>query len=224
MKKHWIPAITTLVVASLACNFGGILSGSGTTEPSNVLFQDDFSNSFSGWDSVSDDDGVTDYKDNSYQIQVNTIGTHGNGMDMWANPGKDFDQDVRVEVDATKIGGPENNDMGVICRYTHSDDNYNFYYFLISSDGYIGIAKMENSESKIISGKDLVPSDTVKKDAVNHIRGDCIGSKLTLYVNGEKAATVTDTSFTSGDVGLIAGTFDTPGTDIQFDNFVVTKP
>jgi hypothetical protein len=35
---------------------------------------------------------------------------------------------------------------------------------------------------------------------------------------------VPDTSFTSGDVGLIAGTYEEAGTDVLFDNFVVTKP
>jgi hypothetical protein len=33
-----------------------------------------------------------------------------------------------------------------------------------------------------------------------------------------------DSSFSSGDVGLIAGSFATEGTDIHFDNFVVRQP
>ena len=60
--------------------------------------------------------------------------------------------------------------------------------------------------------------------ATNTIRADCVGSSLSLYVNGEKLDEVQDTEFGSGDVGLMAGSFDTPGTDIHFDNFVVTKP
>jgi hypothetical protein len=31
-------------------------------------------------------------------------------------------------------------------------------------------------------------------------------------------------SLSSGDVGLVAGTFDKPGVTIDFDNFVVTAP
>jgi hypothetical protein len=224
MKKYWIQlASAALIVASLACNFGS-LGGGGNGEDSNVLFRDDFSNSFSGWDTITDENGITDYKDGSYQILVNTVGSNGNGMDMWANPGLNFEGDVRVEVDATQNGGPDDNDMGVICRYTGSDGSYNFYFFLISSDGYVGISKMEGSQSRLISGDELIQSDTIKIGETNHIRADCVGSKLTLYVNGEQAATATDDAYTAGDVGLIAGTFDTPGTDILFDNFVVTKP
>jgi hypothetical protein len=64
----------------------------------------------------------------------------------------------------------------------------------------------------------------LKGDATNHIRADCVGDTLTLYVNGEKLAEAKDSDFTSGDVGLMAGTFDQVGVDIRFDNFVVSRP
>jgi hypothetical protein len=35
---------------------------------------------------------------------------------------------------------------------------------------------------------------------------------------------VQDDTFASGDVGLLAGTYDEIGTDIHFDNFVVRAP
>jgi len=35
---------------------------------------------------------------------------------------------------------------------------------------------------------------------------------------------VKDTELVSGDVGLIAGTYNEPGTDIRFDNFIVRQP
>jgi hypothetical protein len=225
MKKIFLFALCVLLFASLACNFGGIFDNVGKKEQAaNILFQDDFSNTFSGWDSLTDENGVTEYKDGAYHIQVNSIGKKGNGMDMWANPAKNF-KDVRVEVDVTQKDGPDDNDMGVICRYSDANDTYNFYYFLISSDGYAGIAKMVDGASSILSddGK-LTGSDAIKLKASNHIRADCIGDKLTLYVNGQQVASVSDSSFTSGDVGLIAGTFKTPGTDVLFDNFIVSKP
>jgi hypothetical protein len=68
-------------------------------------------------------------------------------------------------------------------------------------------------------------TDAVKQgDATNHLRGDCVGSTLTLYVNGQQVASVTDTSFTSGDIGLTVGTFDDPNAAVTFDNFVVNEP
>jgi len=60
--------------------------------------------------------------------------------------------------------------------------------------------------------------------ATNHLRADCIGNTLTLYVNGSQGASATDSSVSGGDVGLVARTFEVDGTDIMFDNFVVYKP
>ncbi len=143
-------------------------------------------------------------------------------MDLWANPGKSFQADVRIEVDATKTDGPDDNDLGVICRY---QDASNYYYFLISSDGYAVIARVLDGNQEYISADSMVSTDAIHQgDATNHIRADCVGSSLALYVNGVQVATVSDSSFSRGDVGLIAGTFSEPGTDILFDNFYVYKP
>jgi hypothetical protein len=43
-------------------------------------------------------------------------------------------------------------------------------------------------------------------------------------VNGIQLFEVTDSDFSSGDVGVIAGAYDTPGVEILFDNFAVLKP
>jgi hypothetical protein len=64
----------------------------------------------------------------------------------------------------------------------------------------------------------------IQGNVANRITADCIGNTLTLYVNDTQLLSVQDTSLSSGDVGLIAGTFDTPGTDIHFDNFIVRQP
>ena len=52
----------------------------------------------------------------------------------------------------------------------------------------------------------------------------CVGDHLALYVNGEILADVRDPTFETGDVGLIAGTYDEPGVEIHFDDFIVYQP
>ncbi|MBN1668263.1 MAG: hypothetical protein JW862_14315 [Anaerolineales bacterium] len=203
--------ITTLAIAILACSFGG------EELPEGVLFQDDFSNTSSGWDRVNiAGDGITDYENDQYRILVETTQT-----DVWANPGLDF-TDTVIEVEATKVGGSDDNDFGVICRY---QDTQNFYFFIISSDGYYGIGKVENGNQSQIDGDGMDYSDAIKQgNTTNDLRVDCIGNQLTLYVNGTSVSSATDSTFSSGDVGLLAGTFSEPGTDILFDNIVVRQP
>jgi hypothetical protein len=233
MKSRVFAFIALLAMVALSC---GIPTVGNTTQPtqavvvppvqpttaptSKVLFQDDFTNTGSGWDSVSDSSGVTDYYNGAYRIQVLT-----DSLSIWANPSKSFPADVRVEVDATKNGGPDDNAFGVICRYQDTD---NFYRFYITSDGYIGIVRRQGGNATVISSADgkLQPASGFKTGAAtNHIEGDCIGNTLTMYVNGTQMAQATDSSFTSGgDVGLIAQAFSTAGVDILFHNFVVTAP
>ena len=229
MKRIFF-ALAVLVLASLACN--AISSGTSNpptlpTQPSSqntpqnssgqVLFQDDFSDSSSGWPVDADTDKSASYTaDNQYLLQAFTA-----KQDVWAHPGQSFG-DVRVEVDATKSIGPEDNSFGLVCRFV---DNDNFYFFVVSSDGYQAIGKYQAGQFSYLSADKMQPTSNVKSGtAVNHLRADCIGSTLTLYINGQQTSSVSDSSFSTGDVGVIVGTFDTPNVGILFDNFVVYKP
>ncbi len=207
---------SVLVLAALAC---GSFGGGQTTDPGdpNILFQDDFSSSSSGWEDIyRDADGISDYDQGGFRLQINQP-----QYDYWANPGLSF-SDVSIEVDAQKIGGPEDNDFGLICRYV---DESNFYFFLATSDGYYAVGKNGASGQSLIGSEYFVETDQVRSgNAVNRLRADCVGSTLTFFINGTQVAQVTDSEHTSGDVGVMAGTFDEPGTDILFDNFVVRRP
>jgi hypothetical protein len=215
MKKRYLLFLSAFLFTLLACKAASS-GGEATEPPSGVLFQDDFSDTSSGWDKVSVDDGVTDYADGAYRIYVNTANT-----DVWSNPGLSF-SDVRVEVDATKVDGADDNDYGVICRY---QDSENFYFFVISSDGYYGIGKVLAGKQQLIGVDSMPPSEAIRQgNDTNHLQAECVGSALSLSVNGQAVAQYDDTDFTSGDVGLIAGSFDSAGVDIHFDNFVVSKP
>lgn len=204
MKKVFL-APSVLIAASLACS---LLGGSA--------YQDDFSDPNSGWPEASDADKSATYADGQYLMQAFTA-----NQDVWAHPGQDF-SDVSIEVDAAKFSGPDNNDFGLICRFVNDD---NFYFLIISSLGSQVIGKYQNGELQYISATEMQLSDAVKQGSTtNHLRADCVGSTLTLFVNGQQVASVTDTSFTSGDVGLTVGTFDDPNAAVTFDNLVVNKP
>jgi hypothetical protein len=214
MMKFVRPFIIILALAfsSLAC-----FSVSTKSAPSDVLFSDDFATTDKEWDQVNITSASTDYYNNAYRIIVNDTNT-----DAWANPAKQSFTDVHIEVDATKNSGPDDNDFGIICRYTDTDQ---FYYAVISSDGYYGIMKMTSNGGVPIGNENLLESGEISQgSATNHIRFECVGSALTLYINGIQIDQKTDIDFTTGNVGLIAGTFDTAGTDIIFDNFFVYKP
>jgi hypothetical protein len=180
-----------------------------------VLFQDDFSSSASGWDRYKSTEGTMDYDGGAYRILVNAL-----QVNFWSTSHKDF-SDVRMEVDAGKINGPDENRMGLICRYIGNQ----YYFFIISSDGYYGIGIFNNGQSALLGQSEMQSSDKIKTGtSVNHLRADCNGDTLSLVVNGFLVAQVHDPNLKHGDVGLLAGTFTQPGVDVIFDNFVAMKP
>jgi hypothetical protein len=215
--KGWSRIAVIAVVfaaAILACATGN--QSAKPPESGEKLFVDDFSNSTSGWDRAEDEDGKTDYVNGSYQILVKTPNT-----DVWANPNKMFD-DVSIEVKAQKTDGTNDNDYGVICRYVDAE---NFYFLVISSDGYFGIGKVKDGVHSLINREEMLPDEAIKKGGDgNKIRADCAGNSLSLYVNDKLLDTQTDPDFLTGDVGLIAGTFTESGVEVKFDDFVVKKP
>lgn len=202
--------LSACAVPSLNLPFSTGAAPSGTT-----LFKDDFSSSASGWQHTQYAEGIMDYDSGGYRMLVNALQTN-----FWSTPGKDF-KDVRIEVDAGKLAGPDENRIGVICR----SDGQSYYFFIISSDGYYGLGIFTDGQAALLGQKAMQSSDKIKTGvSVNHLRADCKGNTLTFFVNGSQLAQVQDPTLTHGDVGLLTGTFSQPGVDVVFDNFVVLQP
>ena len=132
--------------------------------------------------------------------------------------------DVTVEVDVVRSGNAPSvaSAWGITCRRI---DANNFYAMGIRSDGsyYISIMK-DGILSRLALGE---PGRATRTDTSrNHIRTECTGSTLALYVNGQKLDEVEDTYHKSGGVGLFENNnaVTGPATDVLFDNFLVRKP
>ena len=192
--------------------FAGVNSKDNANVP---FFMDDFSDHQNGWKLTIQEEGIVQYDGDAIRMLIKNPGT-----ELWSMPGLVIN-DSSINVDAEKISGPDNNLFGIICRYKDAD---NFYAFLVSSDGYYAIVKNIGGERKILSSDSFEPSGFIQKGASNnHLRADCVDKTLTMYVNWEKVDEVADIDLSSGDVGIISGTFNEPGTDIKFDNFIVIE-
>lgn len=181
-----------------------------------LLFADDFSQSGSGWDRQRTADGITDYENGQYLIQVNQP-----DVDYFANPSLSL-SDVHLEVEAVNASGVMDNEFGLICRFQNKND---FYAGLISSDGYYGIFKVKGGSYQLLGMDVMAQSAAIRTGTEkNQIRLDCVGQDLKLYVNGVQLDARQDADFPKGDVGLLAGAYQTAGVKVYFDNFVVYKP
>jgi hypothetical protein len=219
----WWARLCAALALSAALVAGCGPRSSATQGPPGVIFQDDFSNTESGWDRHSGADATTDYDNGQYLVAVEDP-----QVDVWGRPGLDL-TDVVVESDTQHAAGPFNNEFGLMCRYTRAGDGRNsFYFFFISSDGYYALGKVSKDARTVLNPADgsFQPADAIVQGeaAVNHLRASCQGTHFSLTVNGTLVGEFDDDEHPHGDIGVIAGTYDEGGVRLHFDNVVARQP
>ena len=214
-NKLVVVAIILLAIPALACQ---TLLGGVSLEPSTSLFEEDFSSRSNGWDVISTDSHSVDYGAGDYSVQIFTTEWF-----VWANPNEANLSlaDVHVEVTARNTGAATEPGFGIMCHYM---DEENYYYLGVSTDGYHIIAKTEGGVDTVLTGADKwSSSDQVPLNAASYrVGADCGKGTLTLYVNGKQVASLVESTFTVGTVGLFAQAFAEQPVEIRFDDLVVT--
>lgn len=184
------------------------------TRALEVAFEDDFEHD-RAWAEFAGEEFHAGYTSDGYHIFVDII--TGNSP-VFSIRQQEYG-DVVVESDVTGFTGPENGYYGVLCRFI---DSSNYYRFTFSADGSYSIgAKKGEGFVLLASGAD---PELVNDESPNRVRAECLGSTLSMYVNGVKLLETQDESFKTGFIGLVAGTPDKEGLDVVFDNLVVLKP
>ena len=133
MKFTFKTSFSVLLCALLfsACAPVAVQPSIISASPGDVLYQESFTDNTSGWDRALNDGGIMDYDSGGFRILVRQP-----KMNFWSTPGGSYG-DVRVEADVTRLAGPAENRVGLMCRY----QNGNYYFFIISTDGFYSIGK-----------------------------------------------------------------------------------
>lgn len=180
-----------------------------------TFFTDDFSNSSTNWSTYNQPGAVIAIEEGVLRFRVDEP-----YYDFWSTNGQNY-KNVEVEVFAEKIDGPDNNNFGLVCRYKDAE---NYYAFLVSSDGYYGIMRVLDGKYQLLSSETMEFSPAINTgQSSNHVRADCLGSQLVFYVNDQFLATVQDNQLSQGQTGVIVGTYEEPGVEIYFDDFIVQE-
>lgn len=162
--------------------------------------------------------------------------------------------DFDLQVEARAVEGPIDNAFGVIFRLQNKRNNQldddDFMMFLISSDGYYQVLRQFAGEQKELST--WIPSEAIRGGigAANWLRVVAQGGQFRFFVNGtplllcipdDPAAASTylatgecrggqmlpeliDESIATGQFGLVARSYGTPGVVVEFDNLLITGP
>ena len=207
-------AISALALASLACGaFSSLFGG--------PLLQDDFSNSSGTWGIGTDTESSVEYANGGFQMLVFTP-----NYLTWSTPNETDYENVHVEMTATHNDTNATTAFGVICNVQGTLSA--FYYFVITPGGEYAIAKKSLAQTDVFltNNDQWGSSDMIPQNAASYrIGADCASDgRLTLYVDGQQIDSVSDTTYTTGRVGLITWSGDeAPSADVVFDDFVVTQ-
>ena len=109
----------------------------------------------------------------------------------------------------------QGNVGGMIFRA--NDTNGNYYYFHINSNGTYGLDIYSgNLLTKTLSEG---PTSTIHTDPgqTNILGVKANGNKIDLYINGQFITTVNDSTYSSGQIGVVADAINAP-TEIAFSN------
>jgi hypothetical protein len=202
--------IIVLALAALACAVPSVDS------ILNPLPKDDFSSNDSGWGTGTDSESSVEYENGGLHMTVSTP-----FFVTWSTPSLEFIENVHVEVNVTNVSSDPDATFGIVCN--EASNTNNFYYVGVSSNGYYAFIKSAIVADDVYLKEGT--SDVISASAGSMRLGlDCGNGVMTLYVNGTQIDTVSDSTYTSGTVGLFAATDDeVGGVDVTFDDFVVTK-
>ena len=127
--------------------------------------------------------------------------------------------DVRIDADVETVGGPNRNNISLVCRATTEG----WYEFSMNSGGYWYIWKYQDGDYFNLAEGASYAINLQK--AANSLTATCIGRELTFFVNGVKMGSVSDNTFKNGgQVGVSVSTFDFPGAAVEFERLVATVP
>jgi hypothetical protein len=180
----------------------------------DLVFEDRFAGSQS-WAVQSGEDFGFGYVNDGYRIYVNLVNAA-----IWSLRGSGTLSDVRVETEARRLDGPIDGYYGVVCRHTDED---NYYALMISDDLSYGIASMANGDFEFLfENRDTF--DVIQPGQENRIRAECVGNRISLFVNGTEMVSLQDNTHQSGSTGLVAKTRLAPEFQALYTYFAISTP
>lgn len=143
-----------------------------------TLYETDFSGdeALADWELFDDGIIAAAGEDGRLVVSVDSL------MDAGGYSGLNYTVgDFVLNVDATKLDGPDNNAIFVVFRLA---DGENYNRFDISSDGYYSLSRVRDGVQTVVS--DWMPSPAINTgDETNELRVEAVGDTFRFEVNGE---------------------------------------
>lgn len=227
-------ALAALVVSATVITLvlrPGSTGPDATPVSGTPLFSDDFIER-GGWDGYNFDPvggAVHGYEISRGIYTMQATKDYPSNMSMSPVPEKKASvpvTDVMVGVTAVvRDSASGQGEFGLLCRY--DEDIPNGYLFLLRNDGRARLVKNAQGTQRTLGQP--VQFDAPRLGEAVKVQVACIGTRLTMWVNGDKVIETTDAEGLEGSaasqVGLVVRTPESVDgtTKVEFDDFAVHK-
>ena len=183
----------------------------------DVLYQDDFTDSTSGWPEAKFDNYFVGYHEPTYyHFEIDSANYHATVF----TPGKKTFDDATIQVAAqvnSKKTAPT-GDFTYGIAFRRSGDNY--YAFVVSprSQKWLLLKSSPSALAVLAQGAD---NSLHAADADDLLRVDAQGTSFALHINGRLVAQVSDKDYATGEVGFYVQTYDSQQVHIHFDDLMI---
>lgn len=167
------------------------------TDPVGLLLEEDFDDPYAPWMKKKGGNWATGIAKNMYFMSVYEPKVEITSARTWLKL-----DEVRIEADIIHNNG--NGYYGFHCRESPGG---NYYTIFIHTDGFYGFGENRNDKLTILESAPLPELDPpIDPKGENHVRADCRGNALTLYINGVAIDRTTVPGLGVGYVGMMIGT------------------
>ncbi len=202
LRPTWTPSLT--LTPSIT------LTPTDTPEVFRFLYEQ-FESTADAWLQSSGTNWSTAIGNGVYVMQVSMPNVEITSSRTWLKLAE-----VRMEADFGFIEG--SGYAGFNCR----EGTSSYYTLFITSEGYYGLGHTLNNKVNFLV---YAPSGAIRTNQNNHLRAECRGNTLTLWVNGALLAREEVEGLGSGYAGMMAGTtYNQENVTVHIDNFQVWGP
>jgi hypothetical protein len=183
-----------------------------------TLFEDDFSQDL--WGTLDDSDNVIDYDGEALRMRI-----FRDNWFLWSAPEYESYENIHAEITVVNNDGAPNTAFGIMCHQQESGESY--YYLVVTPSGEytIGLSAEGQTDVFLTNNDEWGFSDLIPEDADSYrVGADCGNGVLTLYVNGTVIDSASDSTYSSGGIGLVTWSgYQAESADASFDDLIVTS-
>lgn len=184
-------------------------------QDTQILFLDNFSEDTGEWEIANWDEAARIIEDGHLSITVNEK------LSLWVSrPDYIPPENALISVEAAVHGWQPDSSFGLIFRQTDFD---NYYYYRIGMEGSFSLAYQENGVWRFLIWPTPLESHLADGEA-HQLSVHMEEEVITLILDGQSLAMVSDHTFQSGNIGVAVGTTDRAPARVVFDDFVVQTP